>query len=315
MKATSLENKDKSFKQKVIIKSLVGLIIFVIVFCILLLIAGTDMSGKIISFIFYFSMVCFAIYEFSLILPLPKWANFYLPLLTFLTFFSSWDNLYSWFNDNNQSLSLNDLIRDQYQYKIANISGLGYLIEFALLLTPFLFAKKEIKTFLFGLITYVFITFITIAGKSLMFLNAKGGSFLFLLVLLFGPAFCDTFSYFGGILLGNKIFKNKKLAPKISPNKTIEGAIVGFIFTWLALFLFFWFINFKSLNIDKTILLIVVPITLPIIAILGDLTFSSIKRFVKTKDFSNILPEHGGILDRFDSIILVSFIFSALFLV
>ena len=273
------------------------------------------MIGKIISFIFYFSMVCFAIYEFSKILPLPKWANFYLPLLTFVTFFSSWNDLYFWFNDNNQALSLNVLIRDQYQYKIGNISGLGYLIEFALLITPFLFAKKDIKTFSFYLITYVFVIFITIAGKSLMFLNAKGGSFLFLLVLLFGPVFCDTFSYFGGILLGNKIFKNKKLAPKISPNKTIEGAIIGFIFTWLILFLLFWFINFKSLNIDKIVLLIIVPITLPIFAIMGDLVFSSIKRFVKIKDFSNILPEHGGVLDRFDSIILVSFIFSTLFLV
>ena len=310
MKAASLENKDKSFKQKVIIKSLVGLIIFVIVFCILLLIAGTDMPGKIISFIFYFSMVFFAIYEFSLILPLPKWTNFYLPLLTFLTFFSSWDNLYSWFNDNNQSLSLNDLIRDQYQYKIANISGLGYLIEFALLLTPFLFAKKEIKTFLFGLITYVFITFITIAGKSLMFLNAKGGSFLFLLVLLFGPAFCDTFSYFGGILLGNKIFKNKKLAPKISPNKTIEGAIGGSLMGTIVASAFYTTVINPAAPL---VIVILLTALLTVIGQIGDLAFSSIKRYYGVKDFSNLIPGHGGILDRFDSIVFVTMAFVILF--
>ncbi|MBD5423094.1 MAG: phosphatidate cytidylyltransferase [Mycoplasma sp.] len=117
------------------------------------------------------------------------------------------------------------------------------------------------------------------------------------------------------MLFGNKLFK-KKLAPKISPNKTIEGAIVGFIFTWLILFLIFNFLKFNELSsINSTLLLVIVPLVVPIIAIFGDLSFSWIKRIAKIKDFSNVIPGHGGLLDRIDSIALVSFIFLTLFIV
>ena len=87
--------------------------------------------------------------------------------------------------------------------------------------------------------------------------------------------------------------------------------------TWLILFLIFYFADFRGWglkHVDRNILLIVVPLTLPIVAIIGDLSFSWIKRFVKIKDFSNIIPGHGGILDRIDSVSLVCFVYLTIFI-
>ena len=89
---------------------------------------------------------------------------------------------------------------------------------------------------------------------------------------------------------------------KISPNKTIEGLIGGTLMgTFIPMVFYLTVIN---PNISMQILFIV-TISLSLIGQLGDLVFSAIKRHYKVKDFSNLIPGHGGILDRFDSIIFV----------
>jgi len=100
----------------------------------------------------------------------------------------------------------------------------------------------------------------------------------------------------GGLIFG-KIFKGRKLT-KISPNKTISGSIGSLIFS-LALIPFFS----KELIFNNFLTLILITILISISSQLGDLFISLLKRKAKVKDTSNLLPGHGGALDRVDGII------------
>ena len=112
-------------------------------------------------------------------------------------------------------------------------------------------------------------------------------------IILFGCIASDI----GGFIFG-KIFKGPKLT-KISPNKTYSGAIGSIVLTLITVsFLFYYFL--KIFNVDIIILALVVSIFCQ----LGDLLFSLLKRKAKVKDTGNILPGHGGVLDRLDGIYL-----------
>tara|TARA_B110000305_G_C19279997_1_gene558746 strand:- start:19 stop:681 length:663 start_codon:yes stop_codon:yes gene_type:complete len=103
----------------------------------------------------------------------------------------------------------------------------------------------------------------------------------------------------GGLVFG-KTFKGKKLT-KISPNKTISGAIGSFIFS-LVLVPFFY----EDLNLNNILILSLITITISAISQLGDLFVSLLKRQAKVKDTSDLLPGHGGFLDRVDGIIFAT---------
>ncbi len=137
------------------------------------------------------------------------------------------------------------------------------------------------------LIGTVFYTFTAIREKSLMFFI-----YLFLITML-----TDTYAHLAGSLVGKH-----KLAPKISPGKTWEGAIIGGIFGTLCASTFYYIAIDSSVSV---LFLVVVTFLLSSLGQLGDLFFSSLKRNHNIKDFSNIMPGHGGILDRLDSIIFV----------
>ena len=100
--------------------------------------------------------------------------------------------------------------------------------------------------------------------------------------------------FFGKILKGNKL-------TKISPNKTVSGAIGAFIFSILIIPIFYTNLNFISTN-----LLFVATIFISLVSQLGDLFISFLKRLAKVKDTGNILPGHGGILDRVDGILFAA---------
>lgn len=124
------------------------------------------------------------------------------------------------------------------------------------------------------------------------------------LVLVFIMAFAtDTFAYLVGITMGRH-----KLIPSISPKKSVEGAIGGVVgavilgCTWL---------NYNDFKLD--ILTVIFLIFTSISSQLGDLIASKIKRVAEIKDYGNIFPGHGGVLDRFDSILdvtVIIFLFS-----
>lgn len=105
----------------------------------------------------------------------------------------------------------------------------------------------------------------------------------------------DIFAY----LVGKKFGKNK-LIPNVSPNKTIEGSLGGIVAS------VFFSILFGMAFKLPIMVMIIVSLVGSIVAQLGDLIASSIKRYTGIKDFGKIIPGHGGVLDRFDSVLLVS---------
>ena len=105
----------------------------------------------------------------------------------------------------------------------------------------------------------------------------------------------DIAAYFGGKLIGGR-----KLAPSISPSKTWSGAIAGFIFSVLACYIYCKIFPMKTNTVS-----LLTPI-LAIISILGDLIESKVKRTLCIKDSSHLIPGHGGILDRLDSFLAVT---------
>lgn len=104
----------------------------------------------------------------------------------------------------------------------------------------------------------------------------------------------DTFAFFGG-----KLFGKHKLAERISPKKTWEGSIIGFVFTLIAGFI----IQYFFYNDISLIHLLIIAVLVGVFAQIGDLFESHLKRSVEVKDSSNIIPGHGGVLDRFDSLL------------
>ena len=114
--------------------------------------------------------------------------------------------------------------------------------------------------------------------------------------MAFATCFTDAGAYFVGRFLGKH-----KLNERISPNKTIEGAVGGFIIGSIASFLLGYFALVKNGKLPLA-LVIIGAITMSFIGQIGDLAFSAIKRHYGIKDFSNLFPGHGGVLDRIDSI-------------
>lgn len=125
-------------------------------------------------------------------------------------------------------------------------------------------------------------------------LNKEMGGIYYLLLLLNFSSVCDMGAYFAGSFLGKH-----KLCPNVSPKKTVEGAIGGIAASMIVTVVL-------TLCFKKAMLLpLVLTIPFCVIGMLGDLFASSIKRAVGLKDYGNLIPGHGGILDRVDSIIMI----------
>ena len=122
----------------------------------------------------------------------------------------------------------------------------------------------------------------------------------YLLYVLCGAFVSDTFAF----LVGSK-FGKTKLAPDISPNKTVEGSLGGIVGVIISFVLLTVIGNANGIN-GNVVYWILVGIAAAIAGQFGDLTASAIKRFCKIKDFGKIMPGHGGILDRFDSLMFVA---------
>lgn len=161
--------------------------------------------------------------------------------------------------------------------------------------------------------SFFIINYIPFGFGSLIFLrNIESLGFYLLLLLISVVFLTDTFAYIFGRLIG------KHKLTKISPKKTWEGSIFGTLHASLTMvfishFLFRKEINIISKNIGLTsifqvfIVLFLITLIISIIAQLGDLFASKIKRDYGIKDYGKIFPGHGGVLDRFDSLIFSSF--------
>ncbi len=197
---------------------------------------------------------------------------------------------------------------------------LSYIV--CLLLIIYKFDTKEYVDILnYPMIASMFFiySFSVIINGNIKKYNYKDSLWLFIITLMIGIMFhsfikirllglyeviyclliatmTDTFALFGG-----KLFGKNKLCKEISPNKTVEGSIVGTIFgTTIGTVFYALLIGNKEIWI-----VILLTFILSIFGQFGDLFFSSIKREHKVKDFSNIIPGHGGILDRLDSLLFI----------
>ena len=150
--------------------------------------------------------------------------------------------------------------------------------------------KDKSLRFLFKAISLLYLTLLVYFIFAIEFYYPNLRLYLLYAILV------AILSDIGGLIIG-KIFKGKKLT-KISPNKTISGSIGSFIFS-LFLIPFFYedLINYSFL------ILIFITLLISLISQLGDLFISLLKRKAKVKDTSDILPGHGGFLDRVDGII------------
>ena len=122
----------------------------------------------------------------------------------------------------------------------------------------------------------------------------------YILLLALATFGSDTGAYFTGMAIGKH-----KLIPRLSPKKTIEGSIGGIVLGSLLGLGFAYYIG-----ILNHWLIIPAVILMTITSQIGDLIFSAIKRYFEVKDYSHLLPGHGGVLDRIDSLTYNALIFS-----
>lgn len=158
----------------------------------------------------------------------------------------------------------------------------------------YVFGKSDIKKFA---VTSLSIVYIAIPIYfALNILNLYGTTVFLLSILI--PMVTDIFAYITGRLIGKT-----PLVPKISPKKTVEGLLGGMIFSSVISFLYFYCL----LKAEVQDLYIVIPVLmlLSLISQFGDFAASKIKREIGIKDYGDLIPGHGGLLDRFDSYLLV----------
>lgn len=127
------------------------------------------------------------------------------------------------------------------------------------------------------------------------------GAFL-VLITLCGAWLSDSGAYFAGTFLGKH-----KLCPEISPKKTVEGVIGGVVSNGVLMLLISLIYAVINRNVSMNYAgIFIAGMLCSLVGLLGDLTASVIKRQTGIKDYGNIMPGHGGVLDRFDSVILVA---------
>ncbi|MBQ2714237.1 MAG: phosphatidate cytidylyltransferase [Clostridia bacterium] len=192
-------------------------------------------------------------------------------------------------------------------YYFVGLKGIFFALVLAMIviLTCFTFStKRNINDLLASLFVMVYPSlFLSFAFE----LNHNASGLLLILLVIVISVFTDTFAYFVG-----SIVKGKKLCPKISPKKTISGAIGGFIGGILgSILIYFCFevwgvFGVQSLGFSNPILIyILIGAVGAVFDEVGDLVSSQIKRKTGIKDFGNIFPGHGGILDRIDGMSFV----------
>lgn len=187
---------------------------------------------------------------------------------------------------------------------IAFVSCAAYMLY--LFFVSVLF-KGHIK---FAQVGEIFTTsvYIIAAFNSIIYIRdiENSGKFLYILIFI-GAWITDIFAYFTGMWFGKH-----KLIPEVSPKKTVEGSIGGVLFCTLA-FIAYAYIIKVFFDVESNIIFLAISaVIISIISQMGDLIMSLIKREYGIKDYGKLFPGHGGVLDRFDSILAVSLAFAVI---
>ena len=143
--------------------------------------------------------------------------------------------------------------------------------------------------------------YVTLSFTSIVYLR-EVGKYFYLLAFI-GPWVSDTFAYLCG-----RLFGTHKLIPEVSPKKTVEGAIGGAVFAGIAYVIYAMIVSMMNdFTLESNYLVMVLSGALvSVISQIGDLIASVIKRRFGIKDYGWIFPGHGGVLDRFDSVLLTA---------
>ena len=172
-----------------------------------------------------------------------------------------------------------------------------YSLLFLILLFSFYEIFKNVKQiFLSFFLYFLILSFIFSLFKIR---GSNNSDYIYLIWLLSIVWTTDIGGYFFG-----KMFKGPKLT-NYSPNKTISGLVGSILFSQMSFLILYLFLDYNFL----TLKLFIVQFFLCIIAVCGDILFSYIKRINQIKDYSNLIPGHGGILDRIDGLIFVVIIY------
>ena len=192
---------------------------------------------------------------------------------------------------------------------LVSVGATSYILTFLFLALGFavgLFYYKKLSylSLAYAMFGTTLITFGMTAVPIACCTNGISVSFYFVLIFLL-PWMADGGGYFIGSYMGKH-----KLCPNISPKKTVEGVLGGVVFCVASAMLMGLIFQFLILDKSKVrvnfTLLVIVAILDSVLSILGDLSFSLIKRTLKIKDYGSIFPGHGGMLDRCDSIIFTA---------
>ncbi|MDI6618266.1 MAG: phosphatidate cytidylyltransferase [Clostridiales bacterium] len=156
--------------------------------------------------------------------------------------------------------------------------------------------------FLSSAVTIIGVLYLPFLFRYLYLIRAIQNTGVYLIWFVFIVAWMsDTFAYFTG-----RAFGRNKLCPAISPKKTVEGSIGGIIGSTVGCIIYGLLLAKYNIIDIHVIDLLIIGISGSIISQIGDLAASAIKRNAGIKDYGNIMPGHGGILDRFDSILFAA---------
>jgi phosphatidate cytidylyltransferase len=197
-------------------------------------------------------------------------------------------------------------VHGAYNYKLS-LSVTQFAVAALLIFAATIFLRGPERRPLLSAATTIFgvgyvsmLTYLYVIRYHDYVVNAVGGTALVML-----PVLLTWASDIGGYMFG-RMFGKRKLIPSVSPGKTVAGAIGGVVLTVVVCAVYVLYVLHPLAQLAMTIPGIVIfGVLISVIAQVGDLAESLIKREAGIKDSSNILPGHGGILDRFDSMLFV----------
>ena len=198
------------------------------------------------------------------------------------------------------------------------LSAMTILVDKNFTIIDACFIFTTIVIIALGLESFLFLRYLPVKvfheslapGETVPYINLYDNctSFFLLFYVALGACLNDAFAYFVGVFFGKH-----KMNERISPKKTWEGFFGGVILTSIFISGFALIFAFTGhpllpgvLDVEHMYHIFILSLIIPLVSTLGDLVFSSIKRHYQIKDFSNLIPGHGGILDRLDSLMFAA---------
>ena len=194
---------------------------------------------------------------------------------------------------------------------------LAFLLVVAIALFAYLIYAFFVAVFMRGALKFSSVceafataTYIILSFTSLSVMRYVENGVWCLIVVLIAAWGSDVFAYFTGFFFGKH-----KLIPELSPKKTVEGAVGGVVGATALMCLYGFIVSKTTPLVPNYIVLAILGFTLSMISQIGDLIASLIKREHGVKDYGNIFPGHGGVMDRFDSVLSITTILMAVCIV